>query len=208
MDQLDVLHFGPALRASATCDSSTGGDGGPPVENHPTRASRVPACRGAAVTAGDTWLRAHRRPSRGLTVMIRILGLLAIVSGLAGCGPATATTAPSAAQEVRVDATGSQVRLEPATIRAGDVNLVVDLPVSGADLAIIGGTGGALSDADLSRLAAGDLEGTTVTGIDNSCCGKVHKMTLAPGKYAFVLGAQQVVPGRPPPPMTILVVTP
>ena len=96
-----------------------------------------------------------------------------------------------------------QPRSAPATS-----SLVVDLPASGADLAIIGGTGGALSDADLSRLAAGDLQGTTVTGIDNSCCGKVHKMTLAPGKYAFVLGAQQVVPGRPPPPMTILVVTP
>jgi hypothetical protein len=133
--------------------------------------------------------------------------VVVLIGVLAGCDSATAI--PGGAQQVHVDATVATVRLDPATVRAGDVYLVVDLPAGGASLALLEETGGSMSDADLARLTqAGDQQGLTVVGIDNSCCGKVHKETLAAGKYAFILHADSLRPGVPPPAVTVLQVTP
>jgi hypothetical protein len=122
--------------------------------------------------------------------------VVVLIGVLAGCDSATAI--PGGAQQVHVDATGATVRLDPATVRAGDVYLVVDLPAGGASLALLEETGGSMSDADLARLTqAGDQQG-----------GKVHKETLAAGKYAFILHADSLRPGVPPPAVTVLQVTP
>ena len=138
---------------------------------------------------------------RSAAVVLMLVGLLA------GCD--SATTIPGGAQQVHVDATGATVHLDPATVRAGDVYLVVDLPAGGASFAMLEESGGPMSDADLARLTqAGDEQGLTTVGIDNSCCGKVHKVTLAAGKYAFVLQADSMRPGVPPPAVTVLQVTP
>lgn len=142
------------------------------------------------------------RPSK---TMVSSLGLLACV--LAGCpGP---TSVPPGAQQVRVVVTGSEVRLEPATARAGDIYFVIDTP--GAEviwvqrMAMAGGTEGPMSDEDLARLARGDTQGMSIT-----CClgtgepyGNVHRVVLSPGKYAF-LARQPESPG----PMAVLEVLP
>jgi uncharacterized protein YceK len=136
-----------------------------------------------------------------------VLVVLAVVFVLAGCD--SASSIPAGAQQVHVDATGATVSVAPATVRAGDVYLVVDLPAQGASLAMIQGAGGALTDADLARFSqAGDQQGLSFVGIDNSCCGKVHKMTLTAGAYGFILHADSVRPGVPPSAVTVLEVTP
>jgi len=143
--------------------------------------------------------------------MARRLRYMAVALALAGTlgGCETATAIPAGAQQVHVDATGATVRLDPTTVRAGDVYLVVDLPPEDAQLAMLDESGRPLSDADLARLTqAGDGQGLLIMGIDNSCCGNVHKETLSAGKYAFVLHADSMGPGVPPPPVTVLEVTP
>jgi hypothetical protein len=132
---------------------------------------------------------------------------LLLATALGGCE--TATSVPAGAQQVHVDATGADVRLDRSTVHAGDVYLVVDLPPQGASLALIRGGSQPLTDADLARFAkAGDTEGMVTEGIDNSCCGKVHKETMAAGKYAFILHADRLAPGIPPSAITVLEVTP
>jgi hypothetical protein len=132
---------------------------------------------------------------------------IAFVVILVGCD--SSSSIPNGAQQVHVDATGQTVLLSPATVRAGDVYLVVDLPAQGASFALLEESGGPMSDADIARLTqAGDEQGLTTVGIDNSCCGKIHKETLAAGKYAFVLHADQMRPGVPVPAVTVLEVTP
>jgi hypothetical protein len=146
----------------------------------------------------------------GGTAMARRLRYMAVALALAGTlgGCETATAIPAGAQQVHVDATGATVRLDPTTVRAGEVYLVVELPASGASFAILDESGAPFTDADLARLAQGDEQGLRVIGIDNSCCGNVHKETLSAGKYAFVLHADSIGPGVPPPPVTVLDVTP
>ncbi len=142
------------------------------------------------------------RPSK---TMVISLGLLA--GALAGCaGP---TSIPPGAQQVHLVVTGSEVRLEPATARAGDIYFVVDTPGAAVSwvqrMATEGETPGPMSDADLARLARGDSQGMSFT-----CCfgtgepyGNVHKVTLSPGKYAL-LTRQPETPG----PMAVLEVLP
>ncbi len=85
--------------------------------------------------------------------------------------------------------------------------LVLDEPVNGSIRFVerqtaADGPPGPLSDDDLTRLAAGDTEGTAIGGLDaGGCspeqdaedrghmgyCGNVMKVVVAPGKYA-VLG--------------------
>jgi hypothetical protein len=102
---------------------------------------------------------------------------------------------------------GDELRLTPATVRAGDVYVVLDTPGSSVGFAqrqrTATETPGPLSDDDLERLAQGDTEGTAVGGFDDTgCsedqraesrgrmgpCGNVFRIVLTEGKYAFFTG--------------------
>ena len=140
----------------------------------------------------------------------RVAIFLALLGALGGCE--TATAIPAGAQQVEVDATGPAVILRPATVHAGDVYLVVDLPQNnpqGPSLMLVEGTGGPLTDAEVAGFTqTGDVMGKAFVMIDNSCCGKVHRETFAAGKYAFVLEGDPLPPGVPPSSVTVLQVTP
>ncbi len=104
--------------------------------------------------------------------------------------------------------TESGVRLDPASVRAGDIYVVLDTPGSGVGFAQrqrgpAPETPGPLTDEDLDRLARGDTGGTNIGGFsDSGCsaeqraedrglqgyCGNVFKVILTPGKYAFFTG--------------------
>jgi len=151
---------------------------------------------------------------------VALVGLLA--TAVVGCGPAS-TPIPSGAQEVHVVVTESEVRLEPATVNAGDVYLVLDAPPDGSIVFVeqqlaAGDTPGPLSDEALDRLAQGDTEATAIGGIDaGGCspeqdaaarghmgpCGNVMKVVLVEGKYAVLGDAPELQP-----PMAILEVLP
>jgi hypothetical protein len=122
---------------------------------------------------------------------------------LAGCGRGQ-TPIPSGAQEVHVGVVGTNVRLDPATVHAGDVYVVLDTPGSSVQFAqrmrSAAETPGPLTDEDLERLAEGDTQGTAIGGFDDlGCsadqraedrgrmgpCGNVFRLVLPPGKYAF-----------------------
>lgn len=157
---------------------------------------------------------------------VALVGLLAVV--LVGCS--RATPIPAGAQQVHVVITGSEVRLDPATVRAGEVYLVLDAPLEGSIVFVqrkrtAAESPGPLSDDDLARLAQGDTQGTEIGGMDaGGCsaaqnaedrgqmgpCGNVMKVVLREGKYAIVGGAPEVDPttGLPPPPMAVLEVLP
>jgi hypothetical protein len=140
-----------------------------------------------------------------------LIALLAIAT--AGCWRGQATIPPGG-QQVHVSVTGANVRLDPATVPAGDVYVVLDTPGSSVGFASrqdrAEATPGPLSDDDLARLALGDTQGTAISGFDNvGCsadqraedwglmgyCGNVFKETLTPGKYAFFIGDPEG--GRP-----------
>ena len=100
------------------------------------------------------------------------------------------------------------MRLDPATVRAGDVYVVLDTPGSSVGFASrqdsAEATPGPLkSDDDLARLALGDTQWTAISGFANvGCsadqraedwglmgyCGNVFKVKRTPGKYAFFIG--------------------
>jgi len=108
---------------------------------------------------------------------------------IASCG----TSIPPGAQQVHLTGTATEVRLEPATVHAGDVYFVVDGSatlvwhasgdlVDGQLLNIQG-----LSDDELDRLArTGDLSQTGISEMGAGYAGNVLKWTLPAGKYAFV----------------------
>jgi hypothetical protein len=107
---------------------------------------------------------------------------------------------------VHVVATESEVRLDPATVHAGDVYLVLDEPVDGSFRFVerkrtAEEIPGPLSDDDLERIAQGSLGGTATGGLDaGGCgpeqdarargqlgyCGNVMKVSLVAGKYAIL----------------------
>lgn len=133
-----------------------------------------------------------------------LIGLLAGV--LVGCGRGQ-TSIPTDAPELHIVVTASEVRLDPATVRAGDLYVVLDTPGSSVGFVqrqrSAAETPGPLSDEDLARLADGDLEGTAIGGFsDAGCsaqqraedrgrigpCGNVVKVVLTAGKDAFFNG--------------------
>ena len=114
--------------------------------------------------------------------MITLTGLSSVV--LAACG----TFIPPGAQQVHVTGTGTEVRLDPSTVHAGDVYFVIDgsalffESMGGPDL-----TPGPMSEDDLTRLAQhGDTFHTSSTELYPGYAGNVYKYSLSPGKYAFV----------------------
>lgn len=163
---------------------------------------------------------------RHIWTVLGLIGLLA--GGLVGCGRGQ-TPIPSGAQEVHVVIVGSEVRLDPATVRAGDIYVVLDTLGSSVGFAQrqrgpTPETPGPLSDEDLDRLAHGDTEGTNIGGFsDTGCsatqraedrgrmgpCGNVVMVVLTEGKYAFFTGnIDGRLPGDPPPSITVLEVLP
>jgi hypothetical protein len=141
---------------------------------------------------------------RGHGRSITILMLVSAGGMVVGCGPERIPI-PSGAQVVHVSISESEVRLEPATVRAGDVYLVLDEPANGGFGFVSRSAGpdtfGPLSDDDLERLAHGDTEATAMDGVDaGGCspeqdaasrgqmgpCGNVMQAVVAPGKYAIL----------------------
>jgi hypothetical protein len=133
--------------------------------------------------------------------VIGLVGILTLI--LLGCGPG-GTSIPSGAQVVHVAVTTSEIHVDLATVRAGDVYLVVaEGPVQEFEL-----VSGPFTDAGLARLAQGDPQGTSSESIGGPV-GNVFKVVLQEGKYALVtVGAG--VPGIPIPPgsMAVLSVLP
>jgi hypothetical protein len=134
------------------------------------------------------------------------LWLALAVLMLGGCGRGQEAV-PAGAQLVSVKATESEVRLDPATVRAGDVYVVLETPGSSVGFVQRKSTAaerpGPLTDEDLARIAHGDTEGTAIDGFDDiGCspeqraedrgrmgpCGNVFKLVLGAGKYAFFAG--------------------
>jgi hypothetical protein len=151
-----------------------------------------------------TSMGAERFRPIGATTWLLLVCLL--ISSLAGCGRGQ-TPIPDGAHEVHVQVIESEVRLDPATVPAGDVYVVLDTPRSGVGFAqrkaTAAETPGPLREEDIERLARGDTEGTAIGGFDLfGCsdeqraedrgqmgpCGNVFKIVLTPGKYAFYSG--------------------
>ena len=133
------------------------------------------------------------------------VALVGLVGVLAGCGQSAATVPPGA-QLVHLVATRSEVRLDVASVHAGDVFIQLDEPLDGGSFDFVGSTGaadpGPLTDDDLERLAHGDTRATSRSAYGPTCsgpseadrghlvqeggCGDVWKFVLAPGKYAIL----------------------
>jgi hypothetical protein len=164
-----------------------------------------------------------RHPSR----LVHRIGVGLAVLVLAACSRAEGV--PSGAQQVHVVVANTEVLLEPATVRAGEIYLVLVAPAD-ASITFVerkdaaDATPGPLTDDDVARLERGDLEHTSSTGLDaGGCseeqnaadrgrmgpCGNVMRVVVAPGTYAIVGGAPETDPatgGRPP--MALLHVLP
>jgi hypothetical protein len=151
-----------------------------------------------------TWPQRVRRSSLWLVLAVLLV---------AGCGRGQAAV-PAGAQLVAVSATGSEVRLDPSTVRAGDVYVVLETPGSSVGFVQRMSTAaerpGPLTDEDLARLAHGDTQGTAIGSFDDTgCspeqraedrgrmgpCGNVFKLVLGAGRYAFFAGN---LDGAPP----------
>jgi hypothetical protein len=157
------------------------------------------------------------------------MAILGLAVSSTGCGRGQAPI-PAGAQQVHVSVGETEVRLEPATVHAGDVYIVLDAPRTGSIVFVqrkraSADPPGPLSEEDLARLATGDTEGTAISGIDaGGCsaeqdaedrgrmgpCGNVFSVTLGVGKYAIFGAAPDVDPasGRTAPTMAVLEVVP
>jgi hypothetical protein len=159
--------------------------------------------------------------------LARAILVIGLVGGIPiGC--AGVTQVPADAQQVHIEDADSSLRLEPATVRAGDVYVVLDGP--GQSVLFVArdptaeATPGPMSDDDLDRLSRGDTQATSIEAISVGCsaeqraaargkvgyCGNVYKLVLVPGKYAFLLDSPDSDPPQPvrPGSMAILEVTP
>ena len=162
---------------------------------------------------------------------INRVALLLLGPGMLVACASNPTPAPDA-QFVRVFANDVAIKLDPATVRFGDnIYLVLEPPtdhvvfVEGKPTAEA--LPGPLTDAGLARLAAGDLQGTSLqgfemTGCDGDAleadrgklrvpgnCGNVFWLPdLEPGKYAFLLEDPAGLPQGAPIVMAVLEVTP
>jgi hypothetical protein len=126
-----------------------------------------------------------------------VVALAGLLAGLVvGCS-LSGVRVPPGGQQVHVVGTGTEVRLDPPTVHAGDVYLVMD----GSALffqhgaAVQGEQSGPMSEDALARLAQnGDMFHTASTELYPGYAGNVYKYTLAPGKYAFLPVADEERP--------------
>ncbi len=142
------------------------------------------------------------RPLKMSIVPIALIVLITVL--IVGCGRGQASIPPGA-QVVHVVATESEVRLDPATVRAGDVYLMLDEPADGSFAFVERKrtpteTPGPLGDDNLARLASGDTGGTSIGAYSVGCdaaqraedrgqmgyCGNVWKVVVVAGKYAIL----------------------
>jgi hypothetical protein len=145
-----------------------------------------------------------------------IAALLLALSACTGNAPI-----PSGAQRVEITLTDSGVVLEPDTVPAGDVYLILD---DGAINFIERKAGPyasnePLSDEQIARVRDGNLQDTSTSGLEaNTCdpeqraaargmtgpCGNVMLVQVRPGSYLIVAGP----PEQPGQPSAVLAVTP
>jgi hypothetical protein len=149
---------------------------------------------------------------------------VAVLGGGLVAGCSRATPIPDGAQVVHVVITESEVSLDPARVLPGDIYLILDAP-RGGSLAFVeqkasaDATPGPLTSDDLARLADGNTESMSITGLHaGGCdpeqnhedrgqmgpCGNVLKVTLAAGAYAVVAGAPEGDPLTLVPPLLAL----
>jgi hypothetical protein len=109
-----------------------------------------------------------------------------------------ATRIPPGGQQVRVVGTGTEVRLDPPTVHAGDVYLVME----GSAIFIRHSAGvqgeqsGPMSEDALARLAQnGDQIHTMTEELYPGYAGNVYRYPLAAGKYAFLPVSDEERPG-------------
>jgi hypothetical protein len=110
-----------------------------------------------------------------------------LVAALAGAC-VSQTTIPPGAQQVRLASTSSGVTIAPATVRAGQVFVIVEGP-GALFIAKSGGPGEStgFSDADVERIAAtGDLFHTSTQDLTSGYAGPVQELGLTPGKYILM----------------------
>jgi hypothetical protein len=157
-----------------------------------------------------------------------VAGLLAMLGSVTvACGRGQIPI-PSGAQQVHVVVTTSEVRLEPSTVRPGEVYLVLEAPPNGSITFVEAKRSAAaspepLTGDDLDRLARGDTRGTSIAGLDaGGCspeqdaadrgqmgpCGNVMLVVVSPGRYAVVGGNPEDGMTGTAPPMAVLVVEP
>ncbi|HET9539381.1 MAG TPA: hypothetical protein VFQ46_02165 [Candidatus Limnocylindria bacterium] len=145
--------------------------------------------------------------------------LLATLLALAACtGNAPI---PSGAQQVQVSVTASGVVLQPESVPAGDVYLVLD----DGSISFVErkagayGTSEPLSEEQIAQIGDGNLQDTSVSGLEaNNCdseqnaaargmtgpCGNVMLVRVQPSSYLIVAGA----PEEGGAPSAVLTVTP
>ena len=148
-----------------------------------------------------------------------VAGMAATFLALAACtGNAPI---PSGAQQVHVTVTDSGVELQPDSVSAGDVYLVLD----DGSISFVErkagayGTSEPLSEEQIAQVGDGNLQDTSISGLEaNTCdpeqnaaargmtgpCGNVMLVTVQPGSYLIVAGA----PEEGGAPSAILTVTP
>jgi hypothetical protein len=146
---------------------------------------------------------------RGLVAVL----LAGIVAGtFAGCELFCKTRVPADGQVVRISATATELRLDPSSVRAGDVYLELDPAEHGvsfiSELPPDFQTGGRdllpLSDEDIASIRQiGSAEGTAENAFSIGGCGNVFKVTVFPGNYALVIDRN--VGAGPPAPALLLV---
>jgi hypothetical protein len=103
----------------------------------------------------------------GQTLSVVVAGTVLAAGVLVGCDDHTAMRIPPGAQQVHVVGTGTEVRLDPPTVRAGDIYFVIDGPVIFIQhwAAVQGEQSGPMSEDALARLAqTGDTYQTLMTG--------------------------------------------
>ena len=153
--------------------------------------------------------------------MKSLIALLALLVAITACDAQRAQAIPAGGQVVHVTISAGAVHLEPPTVRPGNVYLVLESPADG-HLTFVerqssaDATPGPLTDKDLARLARGDTEGMSISGLDaGGCspdqnaqdqgrlgpCGNVMLVVVATGAYAVVGGSPEADPvtGRTPP---------
>jgi hypothetical protein len=153
-----------------------------------------------------------------------LAGMLLLAGILAACGPGHVVI-PAGGQELHVIVSGDVVRLEPTTVRSGEVYLVLDNPETNvslvkrltapAETGPILSEGEGLTDDDLARLARGDTFHMQITSgfANGEPYGNVTRLVLTAGRYAFLADSPELLAARsggviPPDRLAVLLVAP